>query len=65
MDQIKQQGPQLSTIGNSRRTAIHGRHTRHDPVAKVDVELFSVEEGCCVWEEEEESVRCEMDKIKH
>ena len=54
MDKTKQQGPQLSTIGNSRRTAIHGRHTRHDPLADVGVELFSVEEGCCVWEEKEE-----------
>ena len=44
MDQIKQQGPQLSTIGKARLTAKNI--------------------GCCVWEEKEERVRCEMDQIK-
>ena len=48
IDQIKQQGPQLSTIGNSRRTVIHGRHTRHDPFADVGVEQGSTLKGCCV-----------------
>ena len=64
MDQIKQQGPQLSTIGKERRTVFQGRHTWHDPLADVGVEQGSIFKGCCVWEEKEESVRCEMDQNK-
>ena len=64
MDQIKQQGPQLSTFGKERLTIAQGRHTWHDPLADVGVERGSTIKGCCVWEEKEESVRCEMDRIK-
>ena len=57
-------GPPLSTIGKERRTFIHPCHTWHVPLADIRVERGSTIKGCCVWEEEEESVRCEMDQIK-
>ena len=66
MDQIKQQKTTtISTIGKEWPTAAHVCHTWHDPVADVGVEHFSTVKGCCVWEKNEESVRCEMDRNKN
>jgi hypothetical protein len=64
MDQLKTtKEPQLSTIGKERLTSIYVCHTWHVPLAEVGVERCSFIKGCCVWEEEEERVRCEMDQI--
>ena len=57
-------GPQLSTIGKEKLTFFQVSHTWHGPLADVGVERGSTIKGCCVWEEEEESVRCEMDQNK-
>ena len=54
IDQIKQQGPQLSTIGKERLTLVNVCHTCHVPLADVGVERLRIIKGCCVWEKEEE-----------
>ena len=64
MDQLKQQGQNISTICRERLTAGQGRHTGHDPLADVGVERGSTHKRCCVWEKEKESVRFEIDQIK-
>ena len=64
IDQLKSKGPQLSTICKKGLTFIHVCHTGNVPLADIGVECFSISKGCCVWEEKEERVRCEMDQIK-